>query len=280
LEETRGKLIGQGYTAEIYQWGEHKILKLYRKNLPNSLCRLEYTITQKIYNQLGICPKVYKMVKVKERNGIIFEKISGKTMLEDMLRNIFALKKQSKLFAHYHLSIQKEVEFELPTVKEKLKNDIQRVPVLTIYEKRFLYQYIVGLPDGKTLCHFDFHPGNIMTKEQKPIMIDWMTACVGDPLSDVARTMVLLKYNKIPSKYIILKKVFEHIKRKIYLEYIKEYKYLTKENQKRIDIWELPVAAARLSECISEDEKRRLLEIVHLQMNIASFSKEGFPVNY
>jgi hypothetical protein len=35
LKEQKGKQIGQGYTAEIFEWESDKILKLYRKNLPD-----------------------------------------------------------------------------------------------------------------------------------------------------------------------------------------------------------------------------------------------------
>lgn len=261
--QNKGQLIGQGYTAEVYEWGEDKILKLYRKGLPEFICKSEYTITRNIYNQLKICPMVHEIVNIENRIGIVFEKITGKTMLEEMFQNILTLKTQSRMLAHYHLSIQKEVQFELPTVKEKLKKDIQRVQELSTEEKTALYKHINELPDGQTLCHFDFHPGNIIMKNHEPIIIDWMTACKGNPLSDFTRTLILLKYSEIPSKSKILKNLIGWLKRGIYQEYKKEYIKLTKASQQEIDRWELPIMAARLSEWIPEDEKKRLIDRIH-----------------
>lgn len=266
MDENKGKLIGQGYTAEVYEWGQNKILKLYRLKLPDFLCQSEYTITQKIYNQFGICPKVYDLISIEGRNGIVYEKIDGKTMLQMMLRKLWTIKTQSIMLAHYHLSIQKKINFKLPTVKAKLKKDIERVSELTTDEKDFLNEYIDSLPDGNVLCHFDFHPGNIMMKNHKPIIIDWMTASVGDPLADIARTSILLKYSDIPSKSVLLKKSFRWIKQILYRQYINEYLNLTKSSIKDVDIWELPISAARLSEWIPVDEKNQLMTMVHLEI--------------
>lgn len=35
--ESKGKLIGQGNTAEIFEWGYNSVLKLYRSGLPDDL---------------------------------------------------------------------------------------------------------------------------------------------------------------------------------------------------------------------------------------------------
>lgn len=42
----KGKMIGQGNTAEIYEWGEKEILKLYREGLPLKLCENEFNKTK------------------------------------------------------------------------------------------------------------------------------------------------------------------------------------------------------------------------------------------
>lgn len=44
--EFKGKLIGQGNTAEIFEWGNHSVLKLYRSGLPDDLCINEFEITK------------------------------------------------------------------------------------------------------------------------------------------------------------------------------------------------------------------------------------------
>lgn len=129
-----------------------------------------------------------------------------------------------------------------------------------------LLEYIDSLPDGNTLCHFDFHPDNIIINKGKPIIIDWMTACIGDGTSDVARTSIILKYSDVPMKSNFIKKIVRRMKTKIHHNYLEEYMKITGAHIEDIQKWELPIAAARLCEWRPKDEKNQLLHIVHQYM--------------
>jgi aminoglycoside phosphotransferase (APT) family kinase protein len=48
------------------------------------------------------------------------------------------------------------------------------------------------LPQGSSLCHGDFHPGNVLLGPAGPVIIDWADAGVGHPGADVARTAVIM----------------------------------------------------------------------------------------
>ena len=259
----KGKLIAQGNTAEIYECSEDKILKLFRKNMPYVACENEYYITSNVYKSLKICPQVYEQIDVDDRNGIVYEKIVGKTLLNLMLLKMWKFKKMAKNMAHYHIDIQKEVTFELPSVHNKLKTDIAAVVELDQKEKDILYKYIDKLPHGNYLCHFDFHPGNIIMRESQAVVIDWMTACVGDQLSDVARTGVMLKYGEIPIKSKLLKNLMGKFQKAIYEEYLKEYIRVMGIPIAEVKKWEYPIMAARLREWIPNCEKIVLLNLVH-----------------
>jgi aminoglycoside phosphotransferase (APT) family kinase protein len=41
------------------------------------------------------------------------------------------------------------------------------------------------------LCHFDLHPGNVIAGADRWVVIDWITASLGPPDADFARTLVL-----------------------------------------------------------------------------------------
>ena len=259
----KGNLIGQGVTAEVYNYDSDKILKLYRHGMPQDACENEFYITQNVKRSLGISPKCYEIINLEGRIGAIYEKVDGKTMLKEILSKVWTISKQSKLLAHYHYEIQKNVDFKLPTVKDKLKRDIESVNELSVIEKETLFEYIDSLPDGNTLCHFDFHPDNIIIKNGKPIIIDWMTACIGDGVSDVARTSVILKYSEVPMKSAFIKKIFKGIAKKVYYNYLKEYIKISGAHIEDIQKWELPIAAARLYEWRPKEEQKQLLKIVH-----------------
>lgn len=259
----KGYLLAQGNTAEIYEYSDNTILKLYFEGIPASVCEQEFYITQNIHRLFGNCPKAYEVIRMEGRNGAVYERIDGQSMLKEMLSNLGSFKKYSKRLAHYHCALHKPIDFVLPSVKDKLKNDIGRVDDLTDIEKEKLYQYIDRLPDGSTLCHFDFHPDNIILRDGKAVIIDWMTACIGDHLADVARTNIILKYSEVPIKSFILRNVIHLMQKRLQHNYLKEYIRITGASIDDILPWELPIAAARLSEWRPEAEKKRLLQLIH-----------------
>lgn len=213
-------------------------------------------------NLLDCVPKVYEMVEIDGRHGIVYEEIKGTDLLKTMLVSFGKINHYAKKLAHYHLDIQKPVNGTLNSVKDKLEEDLNRVNVLPEEFKKIIRNYLKELPEGNTLCHLDFHPGNIMIAGNKAVFLDWMTACRGDACADVARTCIMLKYGGVEHAPWIMKKLISISQHRIYKVYIKEYLMISNRRIEDINRWELPVAAARLSEWIPEDEKRILVQLV------------------
>ena len=258
-----GKLIGQGRTAEVFEWDEDKILKLYRIGLPKMMIEKEYEISGIICKQLSLVPKVYEIIEIDNRNGIIYEKINGITMMKVIASKPWRVKKEAQRLAELHKFIQQKVNFKLPSCKKRLKDNISKVELLQDNVKTILYKYIDELEEDNILCHGDFHPDNIIITPNGEVIIDWMTATQGNPLADIARTSVMFKFGVVPIKTYMEKQIVNFIRNKFYLEYIKHYINITGVKIEQIEKWELPVAAARLTEWLPESEKKNLLEFVN-----------------
>ncbi|MBW9172786.1 phosphotransferase [Clostridium estertheticum] len=254
----KGKLIGEGRTSEVFEWGEDKILKLFRAGLPKAAIKNEYEVSINIYNQLNLTPKVYELIEIDNRSGIVYERINGITMMK--------VKKEAQRLAKLHKSIQKKVNFKLSTYKTRLKDNISNTELLTYDIKTRLCNYIYELKDDNILCHGDFHPDNILITKDGDIIIDWMTATQGNPLTDIARTSIMFKFGVVPNKTFPEKQIINLIRNKFYLEYIKHYLKLTGVKIEQIEQWELPVAAARLTEWLPKDEKTALLNFIDKKM--------------
>ena len=51
---------------------------------------------------------------------------------------------------------------------------------------------LAGLDDGgRGVCHYDFHPANVLVGPNGWVVIDWLTAAAGPSSADLARTLVL-----------------------------------------------------------------------------------------
>ena len=253
------KMIGQGNTAEIFQLKDNKILKLYRKGFSKYAIEREYQNSILAMKSLECVPKVYGKVCVGDRDGIVFQQIYGTDMLKAMNTTIWKIRSYSKMFTKYHSQVFCPISGDIQSVKEKLRQDIEWEMDLSDEEKKVILKYMEDLPDGDELCHFDFHPGNIILSSEGAYFIDWMNACRGDSCADIARTCLLLTYGELihASKY--RRRMFSIIKHQIYKVYIKKYLEISGKRMEDIRKWELPIAAARLNEMLTDHERQALI---------------------
>lgn len=256
-----GKM-AEGNTAEIYRLGNGKILKLFREGISHAAIEQEYRNTRAASALLKQVPKAYELTVRDGRPGIVFQEVSGKEMLRLMMARLPRLPRYAREFAAYHAGIAKPVTAELRSVREKLRDEIGWQTCLNEDEKRAALAVLSRLPDGDKLCHFDFHPGNVMIDGENAFYLDWMTACRGDPCADAARTWLLLRYGEpMQADPKTLRKV-RFVMAAGSRMYLKAYRGLTQVKKEQITRWLIPVAAARLNEWMTEHERERLLSLI------------------
>lgn len=99
LKLNKGKLIAQGKTSEVFEYGQDKILKLFRKDLPEKNIENEYEVSFNLSKKMKLVPKVYDLVEVDDRKGIIYEKVNGTTMMEVISSKPWKVKKRGTAFS-------------------------------------------------------------------------------------------------------------------------------------------------------------------------------------
>lgn len=193
-----GKMIGTGNTATVYEWEEGKVLKLFKQGYPEEALEQEYRNATAINYSNFHKPKAYDIISYKSRKGIIYDKIEGESLLDWVLRTN-DLPGCSMLMATLHKAIGQNKISNVPNYKDFLKYHISNT-LLTIDQQKEITQRIDKLPDGDTLCHGDFHVGNILMSDGRAYVIDFMNICHGDFLYDVARTVYLTEYTPVAAE--------------------------------------------------------------------------------
>lgn len=188
------KKIGAGNTAEVFEYAEGKICKLYFSYFDKATAHREFENT-KLINELGIpSPKVFEEVSIDGRNGFVEEYLLGSTILNQLLQGNNTEELLVKM-ANLHENILSHHTTKCASYKDTLRSFlIGKLP-----ENDSLYAEIENLPDGDNVCHGDFHPDNVwQSKDGKILVIDFMNICYGPKLYDIARSYFLMTQGELP----------------------------------------------------------------------------------
>lgn len=192
-------LIGTGNTAAVYEWGNNKVLKLFYEGYPGSAVKKEYANALAVKELDFPKPIPYELIHYEERLGIIYEKVPGES-LENHVLKTGDLDGCALYMSNLHKQILKWEQRELSDYREFLEYHIQNAKSSNPFLKEEALQILKRLPEGNTLCHGDFHPGNILISGINTCVIDFMNLCRGNDLYDIARTFYLVEYTPVRSE--------------------------------------------------------------------------------
>lgn len=261
MVEKLGGLIGQGRQAEIFAWGgDAQVLKLFSTGTPHSYVEDELEVCRAVQRAGLPVPEVRIIVELDGRYGIVFEMISGPSMLRELTSKPWTIFKGAKALAGLHLQMHGTKASGLPSQRDRLTRQITNAQALNDDRRQAILDALGRLPDGDFICHGDFHPDNILISPRGPVILDWPTATSGNPLADVARTSLLLTRGDIPD-FIAGRWIINVVRHLFHRSYIQQYLKQTGQTIESIEDWLVPVAAARLDEGI-EAEYPMLLRMI------------------
>jgi uncharacterized protein (TIGR02172 family) len=252
--------IAHGRTAEIFSWDENHILKLYFDWCPSNWVEYESRIAHEVHAAGIPTPAAGEIVEVKGRRGLIYERVEGISMLQDLNSHPWKLGRHARSLAELQIKIHQQSITGLPSYKEKLQHAIRVTRYLPEDLRKKNLQLLEVLPVGEALCHGDYHPGNIILTTNGPVVIDWMTACSGCHWADVARTSLLLTIGPKGAGNLVSPLIFTAI-RLYHRMYLNRYLKTVPDQRNELERWAPVLAAARLNEDIAP-EREALLKIL------------------
>ena len=264
-----GSPIAVGRTGELFAWGDERVMKLYREGCSRDYVRREARVSR-IANELGLpAPAVYKadtedgLWELYGRLGILFDWVEGPTMLRDLLRRPWMLVAHSKALAALHAQVHSKPGEGLPDGRARIETVIARMTEsLTESQRSAALAELASLPEGRSVCHGDFHPDNIILQEGGPVIVDWGPASCGHPLADVVWTYLLYTISDGPMGASLWMRMLLRTVRRISLRvYLRTYFRLTKTSWPELEAWLGVVAILRLGDGISE-ERDALLRLI------------------
>lgn len=241
--------IAKRATKTVYK-DNGKTIKLFVENYSKSDILNEALNHARVEENTDLkVPSLYEVTKLEKNWALVYEYIEGKTLGELMEENPEKLDNYLEKFVEIQLEVLNHQVPLLNRVKDKYKRKISNLKDVDehiIYE---LLQRLEGMKNHTKLCHGDFHPSNIVIKDDGSYyIIDWAHVTQGNASADVANTFILFS---VEGKSDLAEKYLQAFANKSGIEI------------KYIQQWIPIVAAARLSKNIPS-EKEFLLKCINV----------------
>ena len=259
------RLLDAGREAEIYEWGEGRVLRLLRaEQAAVGRTVLGEAAAMRSAAAAGLpVPAVYDVCTVEGRPGLVLERVDGPPMLSTMVRQPWRIFGLGRRFGEMHAALHEGVApAGIASVRVSIASHLERLEPGDEWLRRWAQDQLATLPQGTALLHGDFHPVNVLMGADGPMVIDWPGACSGPAEADVARTMVLVEAASPPGANWMLKRFLGLFRTRVFMRrYLAGYRKRRALDLEVLSRWQLVRVIERLVEGPSEEQPtlRRLI---------------------
>lgn len=279
MHQLIGKQIGAGGSADIFECQDaNKIIKLAKEHVDRHAVVTEYKNNQRAWD-LGLSvAQPFEFIEMNGRYGIVLERIYGETLMDRYMKSVSNLSSEASLLelengARLTARILYQIHCEenishFPSQRDRIKHAIHHADYLNNKEKEAVISLFDQLPLKQQLTHGDPNPGNIFMRNNEVVVIDWMDAGIGNPESDLAEYIVMIRYAilppHVPDEAV---KFFNSIREQIIDAFMDEYTSLSDMTEVDVDAWIVPMMARKLFITgISDEEKQILLKEIRQKL--------------
>ncbi|MBR2566930.1 MAG: aminoglycoside phosphotransferase family protein [Paenibacillus sp.] len=256
-----GELIGMGNTANVYLWGNTEVIKIFHDHESSFFEANKEAKNAEIINNLNLrAPSYSGTLEYEGKLCLIYERIDGQTMLLQITPTVSSITHYAKQMAQLQYEMHQVKIGIQPNLKNELLYRISSHELINEDEKQRIKDILDQLPENNTICHYDFHPGNIILSSKGPIIIDWLNALVGHEAADVARSSMMLQSHALPpnAPEILIRREYREL---FHQEYLREYLILSGKKDEEIKEWMAPTFAYRIGEMNGLDQIEMLTSL-------------------
>jgi uncharacterized protein (TIGR02172 family) len=259
---TPGARLAEGRIAEVFEYGDGRVVKLFRPDADRWDIDHEVHNTRTVRNTGFDAPRIDEVIEVDGRTGIVLERIDGPSMLSLLIQDPARLDEFAGIFAEVHARMHMHHGAGLRSQRQKIEHRIQHAPDLTQAARQELKRRAAALEDGTAVCHGDYHPDNVLMTQDGPRVIDWLDATSGSPLADLARSVLIIDCAMQEPDELIPGVNNRDALARFRSVYLARYAELSPLDLDLINAWLPLLAAVRLSEGIA-GERSYLLSLIH-----------------
>ena len=138
------------------------MLKLFLAGRPLRQARYEAHVGALIRAAGVPAPAVLALIEHERRGGVVYERVNGPSMNQLLEHAPWRVEQLAQIFAATHAALHRVNVAGLPAHREWLTYRAREVDLLPDRVRERALAALARLPDGASLCHGDFHPGNLL----------------------------------------------------------------------------------------------------------------------
>jgi len=189
-----GAKIGEGATADVYDWTPGRVLKLFKAGLPHRISAHEARMTRAVFAAGGLAPEVFEEVTVDARAGFVMARLEGPTLMQAAKSKAVSYAQAGAILAERLLAVHATPPpQDVPKLRDYVAASLRRTPdALPQPIAASVLALIDRLSPQDGLCHGDPNPGNVILTGDGPRLIDWIAAMRAPAAFDLASAHVML----------------------------------------------------------------------------------------
>ena len=256
-----GPPLFQGLRAQVFAWDDGLVVKVYLPGRSRRTVESEAYATRRVHEAGLPAPACHGTVEIAGRFGIILEHVEGPSMAHVLAASGWTrAAEMGRALGELQAKMHSVLTGEPDPLRPAVQYCIERAPGLPPETKEAAIGLLSSLPDGQgnSLLHGDFHPMNVLMSRKGPIIIDWDSVHRGNPMADVARTLLLLRsMSRHAAEFgdstqpVVIERAVEALVD----AYTRAYFMSGPGSKAEAEAWLAPLAAARLIERVPGEEE-------------------------
>jgi len=217
------RLLARGRMSRVIVRDDHRVFKRYHAGIAGSVATREATRIR-LATSLGIrTPAVLAVHSDDLAPGLCLQRIHAPTLLEAMLRGSISPAAAGLRLAVAHVELlTTPLPANPPASLPGSFSALPRIDEPSEVDTRSDARSDLQERGARALCHFDFHPGNLLWDAHTDTtwIIDWHDAGWAVPSLDVAWTSLLLRFGEAPPDIAIPPAALQDLRRALHASYL------------------------------------------------------------
>jgi thiamine kinase len=188
-----GDIVARGTRSTVHAYGRGAVAKVPVPSTPDEWIRYEARYSEAARTAGAPAPRLLGIEEIDGRVASVWEHAVGTSMWQQAVDRPEQSAALGRLLADLqHRLFELVPPVTLPRQRDRIVSKIRRTAA-TIDASYARALELLPPPAGTPrLCHGDLHPSNVILGRDGPMLVDWFDAARGDPLADIARTLLVL----------------------------------------------------------------------------------------